>query len=169
MSPSGAQLTCPTRPIISLRASVGYHPFLLQELSILTGNGIVRPTFGQACRPSTFGFVETFYTNPFSAFHSPLESRLIHPALLQHPKSSWNLRSWSAHRRTPLRRNGGRSGASRMNMSKDIASPPRHLSDLCALKNLGGRRDRPVPTSSGRFRPGRKGSWQHSSAPQSMG
>src|SRR6266704_4931173 len=58
-----------------------------------------------------------------SAFPSPLESRLIHPALLQHPKSSWNLRSWSAHRRTPLRRNGGRSGASRTNMYKDIASP----------------------------------------------
>src|SRR6266851_8648776 len=77
MSLSRAQLTCPTWPIISLRASVGYHPFLMEELSILTGNGIVRPTFGQACRPSTFGFVETFYTNPFSAFPSPLESRLI--------------------------------------------------------------------------------------------
>src|SRR6266446_6221938 len=77
MSPSGAQLTCPTWPIISLRASVGYHPFLKEELSILTGNGIVRPTFGQACRPSTFRFAETFYRNPFSAFHSPLGSRLI--------------------------------------------------------------------------------------------
>src|SRR5260370_13013348 len=77
MSLSRAQLTCTRGPIISLRASVGYHPFLMEELSILTGNGIVRPTFGQACRPSTFRFAGTFHTNPFSAFHSPLESRLI--------------------------------------------------------------------------------------------
>ncbi len=44
----------------------------MEELSILTGNGIVRPTFGQACRPSTFGLLERFYTNPFQHFLHPL-------------------------------------------------------------------------------------------------
>src|SRR5437667_8069215 len=131
MSLSRAQLTCPTWPIISLRASVGYHPFLMEELSILTGNGIVRPTFGQARRPPPSVLGGTFYTNPFSAFHSPLESRLIHPALLQHPKSSWNLRFWSAHRRTPLRRNGRGDLECRVRMCTRISPHPRATSLIC--------------------------------------
>src|SRR5712691_2928234 len=124
MSLSRAQLTCPAWPIISLRASVGYHPFLMEELSILTGNGIVRPTFGQACRPPLRSCRDVLHES-LSAFHSPLESRLIHPALLQHPKSSWNLRFWSAHRRTPLRRNGRGDLERRVRICTRISPHPR--------------------------------------------